>query len=126
MVGSLDDFDPPLTPIGEQRVQALALIGAVRPDQAEPREQSAQTCENQKGAIAILDIRGMNNRVQRETLGVDDDVTFASLDILARVLPHRIDRGPPFSADLTDWLSIIPALGLDSRPMRSRSFMNNA
>jgi hypothetical protein len=68
----------------------------------------------------------MDDGVQHEALRIDDEVALAPLDLLARIITHRVDRDPPFSADLTDWLSMIPALGLGSRPICSRSFTRRA
>jgi hypothetical protein len=65
-----------------------------------------------EGAIAVLNVGGMNDNVQQETQRVDQDVPFATLDLLARVLAgswalrypirHQFDRsgneghgGPP-------------------------------
>ena len=47
----------------------------------------------------------MNDRVQQQALGIYQDMALLALDLLARVKPMRIDRGPPFSAALTLWLS---------------------
>jgi hypothetical protein len=64
----------------------------------------------------------MDDRVQQQTLRVYQDMTLLALDLFAGVIPVRIDRGPPFSAALTLWLSIIAAVGLASRPACSRHF----
>ena len=72
--------------------------------------------------FAILDISGMNDGLHQQTLGVDEKVTLLALDLLSRVEPVRIDRGPPFSALLTLWLSMMAAVGLASRSACSRHF----
>src|SRR5258708_30260764 len=41
-------------------------------------------------------------------------------------LPASYPRGPPLSVVLTDWLSMIPAEGLASRPAASRGSINNS
>src|ERR1700720_2555099 len=41
-------------------------------------------------------------------------------------LPASYPRGPPLSVVLTDWLSMIPAEGLASRPAASRVSTNNS
>jgi hypothetical protein len=43
-----------------------------------------------------------------------------ALDQLARIKAVRIDAGPPFSALLTLWLSMMAAVGLASRSSFSR------
>jgi hypothetical protein len=59
----------------------------------------------------------MHLQLQTATIGIDQSVPLAALDLLAGVIP----RGPPASAVLTLWASITAALGLASRPARSRS-----
>jgi hypothetical protein len=54
----------------------------------------------------------MNHDGQDQAEGVDDDMPFAPLDLLAGV----IASGAPFSVVLALWLSMMPALGLGSRP----------
>jgi len=62
----------------------------------------------------------MHHRMQYQTDRVDQDMTLLAFDLLARVIPGRIDAGPPFSALFTLWLSITQAVGLASRPIASR------
>ena len=68
----------------------------------------------------------MNDRVEQEPLHVDEDVTLLALDQLARVEAVRIDRGPPFSALFTLWLSMMHAVGLASRSACSRHWTYRA
>ena len=62
----------------------------------------------------------LHDGVQQQTLRVYQDVALLALDLLARVIPGRIDAGPPFSVLFTLWLSITQAVGLASRPSTSR------
>jgi hypothetical protein len=62
----------------------------------------------------------MHHGVQQQTYRVDQDMPLDALDLLARIIPGRIDAGPPFSALFTLWLSITQAVGLASRPIASR------
>jgi hypothetical protein len=48
---------------------------------------------------------------------IDNDVTFPSENLLAGVISAK----PPFSVVFTLWLSMIPALGVDSRPASRRT-----
>jgi hypothetical protein len=57
--------------------------------------------------------------MHQQALRIDEDVAFLALDLFAGVVPRRI-VGPPFSALLTLWLSMIAAVGLASREARSR------
>jgi hypothetical protein len=54
---------------------------------------------------------------QEQARGIDGDVALPALDLLGRVVAAR----PPFSVVLTLWVSMMAAVGLGSRPSRSRS-----
>jgi hypothetical protein len=62
----------------------------------------------------------MQDGVDQEALRIDENVPLLALDFLARVIAVRVDAGPPFSADLTLWLSMMAAVGLASRSAYSR------
>ena|SRR5436190_24113668 len=84
-----------------------------------------QCCEHRPtflgdAAIAILNASGMNDRVQQQTLHVDENMSFLAFDQFARIEPVRINAGPPFSALFTLWLSMMQAVGLASRSAFSR------
>jgi hypothetical protein len=64
--------------------------------------------------------------VAKEAYGIDEDVTLLAFDLLACIIAIRVDAAPPFSAPLTLWLSMTPAVGLASRPIVSRHFTYNA
>jgi hypothetical protein len=49
-----------------------------------------------------------------------EEVTLLALDLFACIIAMRIDAGPPFSALLTLWLSMIAAVALASRSTFSR------
>src|SRR2546430_6910362 len=63
----------------------------------------------ESAAIAILDIGRMNNGVEQQAYCVDKNVPLLALDLLARIVPVRINARPPFSALFTLWLSMIAA-----------------
>jgi len=64
----------------------------------------------------------MNDNIQQKPNGIDEDVPLLAVDLFARVIPVRINAGPPFSALFTLWLSITQAVGLASCPSFSRHF----
>ena len=120
-VGALDDLQVDLATNGLQPVLELrSLVTAVGIKLQQERVQPEQGSHQQHTAVAILDIRGMDDRLHQQALRVDQDVSLLALDLLARIEPWRIDRAPPFSALLTLWLSMIAAVGLASRPAVSR------
>src|SRR5688500_6278985 len=119
---ALDDFDLPGSGLCDGGVQACPLVVAIGEDALDVREAAAGApIEDQLGAIAILHIGRMHNNVQEETERVDEDVPLAALDLLARVIARRIERGPPFCAPLALWASRIAAVGLPARPACSRT-----
>ena len=70
--------------------------------------------EEQDTAVAILDIGGVNDGVEQQTQRIYKKVALLAFDLLARIKAMRIDTGPPFSALLTLWLSMMAAVGLAS------------
>jgi len=54
---------------------------------------------------------------------IDEDVSFAALDLLVAVITDTV---PPFSVVLTDWLSMRTALGSSSRPAARLTFLRSA
>jgi hypothetical protein len=64
----------------------------------------------------------MYKGVKKKTLRIDEDMALLSIDFLACIVPMRVDTGPPFSALLTLWLSMMAAVGLGSRSANSRHF----
>ena len=87
---------------------------------AEKRKLTEQRGQQPDAAIAILNASGMNDRVQQQTLHVDENMSFLAFDQFARIEPVRINAGPPFSALFTLWLSMMQAVGLASRSAFSR------
>ena len=123
LVGSLDDLD--VDPAQDSRHGLLefgSLITAIGIELQQERKHAEQSAQQQRRAVALLNVGGLNDGVQQQTLRVYQDMALLALDLLARVIPVRIDRGPPFSAALTLWLSMIAAVGLASRPACSRHF----
>ena len=55
-----------------------------------------------------------------EAFGIDKGVQFATLQLLAGVVTHCVVLTAPFSAAFSVWLSNTAAVGLASRPSRSR------
>ena len=119
--GTLDHLDLPRG-AGHGPVQLLTAIGAVGEDRLKEGEQPARPpVQDQRSAVAVLDIGRMHDRVEDQTEGVDEQMALLALDLLARVIARRVDARPPFSAPFTLWLSITPAEGLAARPSSSRT-----
>ena len=121
LVRPLDDLDRKLRQDAHQRPPELRpLVAAVGEQLAQEREQAEQGRQDQHAAVAVLNVRRMNDGMQQQAYRIDEDMPLLALDLLARIVPVRIDAGPPFSALFTLWLSITQAVGLASRPICSR------
>jgi hypothetical protein len=120
-VGALDDLQLPAAEGAHGRRRGGPLVAAIGEDPLDEREQAARLPEDGQAAVAVLDIGRMDGGAQEQPERVDQDVPLAPLDLLARVVARRVGARPPFSALLTLWLSRIAALGLASRPARSRA-----
>jgi hypothetical protein len=119
------NLDAPQHP-GQGLLECRPLISAIGVEFAQEREQAEQACHEQYAAVAILNVGGMDDRAQQKTFGVDKQMPLLALDLLARIVAVPVDRGPPFSALLTLWLSMMAAVGLASRDTCSRHFTYSA
>jgi hypothetical protein len=129
MASAFDDLDALRRLVGGGSRDLAGVIACVGPDQFEPVEALADAVENQDCAVSVLDPGGMDDHSQRHALGVDHGVRLAPLHPLTGIITHCVCLTfltSPFSADFKDWLSMTPALGLASRPSRSRSAKRNA
>lgn len=123
VVAPFDDLDPEGGNLGGGLIDLSGVVASVGPDQFEPWEAVADLIEHQAGTVAILDAGGVDDDPHRQPEGIDQGVDLAALHLLAGVVAHRAVVAAPFSADFSDWLSRTAALGLASRPCRSRSAM---
>ena len=118
-VRAFDDLQYPVAELSGPRDE-LACITAVGPDQRQSRETAGQFLQNQLGSITVLDARRMHHDRHHQTERIHHQMAFSAHYLLARI----VTSVPPFEAVLTDWLSIIAALGLGWRPalIRTRSW----
>jgi hypothetical protein len=120
-IGALDDFQLPRTGPGDRLGHFQPLVAAIGVDALDEGEGTAGLAQHGGGAVAILNIGGMDDDAQEEAKGIDEDVALASFDFLACVVTRRIERRPPFTAPLALWASMMATLGLASRPACSRA-----
>jgi len=97
-----------------------SLISAVGEERLQKWKHAEQCRHDENASIAILNVGRMNDGVEQKAYGVDKNVPLLTLDLLARIVPVRINARPPFSAPFTLWLSMMAAVGLASRCARSR------
>ena len=118
---SLDDLEVDARQSAFHRaLEFRPLVASVSIELDQKRKGSEQARHQQRAAVAIQNVGGMHDRVHQEALRIDKNVPLLALDLLACIVTGRIDAGPPFSALLTLWLSMMAAVGLASRQASSR------
>lgn len=120
-LGALDDFDLPVADVGDDLGDAGPLVSGIGEELDDRGKAAFGVAQQASDAVAILRAGAMDDDVQQQTEGVDDDVPLATGDLLARVVALRVDRGPPFCAALALWLSRIATVGSAVRPAASRT-----
>jgi len=121
-LSAFDDFDNPTAGIFRGQRRAWPLIARIGEDfHDEGPHRACGFIEHKGGAVAILDVGGMDGNAQEQTERIDEEMSLAAGDFLARVVALRIEQSPPFGAPLALWLSMMAAVGLASRPSISRT-----
>ena len=120
-VVTANDFDGPCAGLGHGGGELWSLIIGVGKNALDEGEHTPSAAlENERRAIAVLPIGGVDDDVQEEPQRVDKDVPLAAFDLLARVITRWIERKPPFCAPLALCASMMAAVGLASLPAFSR------
>jgi len=98
-LAALDDLHDPAAGAlcGERHARAL-IAGIGEDAHDEGKERTCALVENQTGAVAVLNVGGMNGDAQQQTKRVDKDMSLAARDLLGAVVALRIDPRPPFGA----------------------------
>jgi hypothetical protein len=97
-----------------------SFVSAIDEQRLQKWKHAEQCGHDESASIAILDVGRMNDGVEQQAYCIDKNVPLLALDLLARIVPVRINARPPFSALFTLWLSMMPAVGLAFRCARSR------
>jgi len=115
----LTTFDNLQDPAAKIRspVNELACVSTIGPDQRQPTETTHQFPQNQLSTVTILNTGCVHNHSHHQTQRINHQMAFSTRYFLAGVIASI----PPFEAVLTDWLSIIAALGLAWRPAWTRT-----
>src|SRR5207249_9062221 len=101
---------------------ATFVVSAISPDQFEPRETPLERSEQVFAPVMVLNTGLMYQLVQDQAVGIYQDMALAAFDLLAAI----VAAPPPFWLVFTDWLSIIAALGVGSRPCFTRTCSRRA
>src|SRR5260221_13651844 len=93
-----DDLDLP----AERRLDPLdettLVVGAIGPDQLEPRKGSLERRKQELAPIVILDTGFMDEDLHDQPIGVHEHMALAAFDLLAAIVAAQ----PPFWLVLTD------------------------
>jgi site-specific DNA recombinase len=84
--------DDQLPAQGFQQPRLQALVGAVSPDQGDAGELGVEASEQQRGTIAVMDVGGVHPCFEQATFRVDQNVAFATRDLLPAVVAARTTR----------------------------------
>ena len=120
-VGAFHDLDLPWPECPDGGGRRRPLIASVSENALDKREQLSHRLQDKQAAVAVLNVGWVDDEVEHQAERVDNDVPLLAFDFLACVVAGRIDAGPPFSALLTLWLSMMAAVGLASRFACSRT-----
>src|SRR5215218_5939811 len=115
-VAAAHDVEHPCARPGHDRLHLAALIACIRNDALQKGKAPARLSEQPLGPIPILHAGGMHGDREQQAERIGQDVALAASDLLARVIPGRVERGPPLRAPRTLWLSMMAVVGLASRP----------
>ena len=73
-----------------------SLISRIGEDPLDEWKTPPRLAQQIAPAVAVLNISGQNAHAEQKAERVDEDVTLAPGDFLARVIALRVERGAPF------------------------------
>ena len=120
--GVFDNLDLPTQRRLDPLDKAAFLVSTIGPDQLETRKALSERREQVFATVVVLKTGLMHELVHDQAVGIHQDMALAAFDLLATV----VAAPPPFWLVFTDWLSIIAALGVGSRPCFTRTCSRNA
>ena len=119
-VAATHDLEFPGAGSSNDSLHLAALVACIRDDALNEGKAPARLPQQSLRAIPILYAGRMNADREEQAQRVGQDVALAAKDLLARIIPRRVKRGPPLRAPFALWLSMMAVVGLASRPAFSR------
>ena len=95
-IAALDDLDGPTTGVSDDFRHLRPLVACIGEDALDEGKQTARRPQHLAGTIAILQVGGVDDHTQQQAERIDEDVAFASRDLLARIETLRVERRAPF------------------------------
>ena len=100
-----------------------ALIAAIGHRTDDRGMDGAGHLQERGNRVAVLHVGGRYEKTNQQAERIDRRMPLLAFDFLARVISHRIDADPPFSALLTLWLSTMASVGEAFLAANSRHFV---
>jgi hypothetical protein len=97
---TISTFDARQNPF-HRTLELRSLVAAVGIELDQERKGAEQARHQQRAAVAVLDVGGVDDRVHQQALRIDEDVALLAFDLFADIVARRINRRPPFFALLT-------------------------
>ena len=121
-LGSFGPFDHllagvPPGPSSPHPGDEFPRLRLVNPDHTQAGKAVSQDVQQDHGDVAVLYTGGGDDHREEPPEGIDKDVTLAPLDLFVCIKA----ADPPCSVVLTDWLSMMPALGCRGLPAATRT-----
>jgi len=95
-IAALDDFQLPGAGLGDDLGHLWPLVAGVGEDAFDKREGSPRRAQHLARAVAVLHVGRVDGDAQQEAKRIDQDVTLAPGDFLARIKALRVERRAPF------------------------------
>lgn len=111
IIGTEDDLELKATMVGHPG-QELATIATVDPDEAQFLAGATQLGEQEAGTVPVLDRSGGDQHRQQQAHGVNQEMPFRTIDLLARIIaPHTSKRGrlDTLAIEATGGRMLVPA-----------------
>ena len=94
---ALDDLQRPGAGLGDGRGGLGSLVAGISEDALDEGKEAARaSIEDERRAVAILHIGGVDDDIQQEAERVDENMPLAARDLLACIKALRVERASPF------------------------------
>jgi len=94
---AFDDLQLPGAGLGDGGGRLRSLVAGISEDTLDEGEEAPRApIEHERCAVAILHRGRMHDDVQQQAERVDQDMPFATRDLLSRIKALRVKRGAPF------------------------------
>ena len=97
-VAAPNDLQVPRAGAGDGGLHLPSLVARVADDALDERKAPSRLPEQRLCAVAVLHARGMDADRQEQAERIGQDMALAANDLLAGIVPGRVERSPPLTA----------------------------